>query len=163
MNLSTKASQPLQHEDTSDESLYPIGLLIHLLNQFKDNLLNEYFADSDITAAQFKVLICIHKGFSSPVEVSKNVMMDGGALSRMIERMVKRDLLVRQRHPDDKRQVLLALTEKGQAICLRFEQEGMMVLPTRLMARLSPDEAKTLVQLITKMLPDDIIARYFPG
>lgn len=163
MNRSTQTLPVSLNSDNADDSFYPIGLLIHLANHFKDNLLNEYFSDSDITAPQFKVLISIFKGFSSPVDVSKNVMMDGGALSRMIERMVKRELVVRQRHPEDKRQVLLALTEKGQAICQRFEQEGMRVLPARLMARLSPEEAKMLIQLITKMLPDDIIARYFPG
>ncbi|MCI4187310.1 MarR family transcriptional regulator [Dickeya dianthicola] len=147
---------------TTTETLYPIGLLIHLASQFKDNLLTDYFADSDITAPQFKVLISIHKGFTSPVEVSKNVMMDGGALSRMVERMVKRELIVRQPHPCDKRQVILALTEKGQAICQHFEQEGMRVVLAQTTARLTYQEAEQLMRLLTKMLPDDVIARYSP-
>ncbi|AIR68568.1 MarR family transcriptional regulator [Dickeya fangzhongdai] len=148
--------------NTVNETLYPIGLLIHLANQFKDNLLNDYFADSDITAHQFKVLISIYKGFTSPVDVSKNVMMDGGALSRMIERMVKRELILRQPHPNDKRQVILALTEKGQAICQHFEQEGMRIVLAQTTARLTHQEAEQLMRLLTKMLPDDVIARYSP-
>ncbi|MCI4070305.1 MarR family transcriptional regulator [Dickeya dianthicola] len=147
---------------TTTETLYPIGLLIHLANQFKDNLLTDYFADSDITAPQFKVLISIYKGFTSPVEVSKNVMMDGGALSRMIERMVKRELIVRQPHPCDKRQVILALTEKGLAIYQHFEQEGMRIVLAQTTARLTPQEVEQLMRLLTKMLPDDVIARYLP-
>ncbi len=144
------------------EELQILGLLIHLANQFKDHLLNDYFADSDITAPQFKVLISIHKGFTSPVDVSKNVMMDGGALSRMIERMVKRELILRQPHPNDKRQIILALTDKGRAICQLFEQEGMQVLPVQLTTRLTQEEAVQLVRLLTKMLPDDVTARYLP-
>ncbi|MEI7185964.1 MarR family transcriptional regulator [Dickeya dianthicola] len=147
---------------TTTETLYPIGLLIHLANQFKDHLLTDYFADSDITAPQFKVLMSIYKGFTSPVEVSKNVMMDGGALSRMVERMVKRELIVRQPHPCDKRQVILALTEKGLAICQHFEQEGMRIVLAQTTARLTPQEVEQLMRLLTKMLPDDVIARYLP-
>ncbi|ACZ76231.1 MULTISPECIES: MarR family transcriptional regulator [Dickeya] len=147
----------------SDETFYPIGLLIHLANQFKDQLLNDYFADSDITAPQFKVLISIYKGFTSPVDVSRHVMMDGGALSRMIERMVKRELILRQPHPGDKRQVILGLTEKGQAICQHFELEGMRIVLSQTTARLTPQEVEHLMQLLIKMLPDDVIARYSPN
>ncbi|UAY97687.1 MarR family transcriptional regulator [Dickeya dadantii] len=146
--------------EKSDEMLYPLGLLIHLVNQFKDNLLNDYFADSDITAPQFKVLMSIYKGFTSPVDVSKNVMMDGGALSRMIERMVKRELLLRLPHPSDKRQVILALTEKGLAILQQFEREGMRIVLSQTTARLTYQEVEQLMQLLIKMLPDDVIARH---
>ncbi|MEI7256755.1 MarR family transcriptional regulator [Dickeya dadantii] len=146
--------------EKSDEMLYPLGLLIHLVNQFKDNLLNDYFADSDITAPQFKVLMSIYKGFTSPVEVSKNVMMDGGALSRMIERMVKRELLLRLPHPSDKRQVILALTEKGLAILQQFEREGIRIVLSQTTARLTYQEVEQLMQLLIKMLPDEVIARH---
>ncbi|MCL6407271.1 MarR family transcriptional regulator [Dickeya dadantii] len=146
--------------EKSDEMLYPLGLLIHLVNQFKDNLLNDYFADSDITAPQFKVLMSIYKGFTSPVDVSKNVMMDGGALSRMIERMVKRELLLRLPHPSDKRQVILALTEKGLAILQQFEREGMRIVLSQTTARLTYQEVEQLMQLLIKMLPDEVIARH---
>ncbi|WJM83737.1 MarR family transcriptional regulator [Dickeya chrysanthemi] len=147
---------------SNNETVCSIGLLIHLSNQFKEHLLNEYFADTDITAPQFKVLISIYKGITSPVEVSKNVMVDGGGLSRMVERMVKRELIVRQPHPDDKRQVVLALTEKGREICRYFEQDGMQVIPAQLTARLTPQETEQLIYLLTKMLPDEVVARYLP-
>ncbi|MBF3299572.1 transcriptional regulator, partial [Leptospira borgpetersenii serovar Ballum] len=39
--------------------IIPLGPLIHLVNQKKDRLLNEYRAPLDITAAQFKVLCSI--------------------------------------------------------------------------------------------------------
>lgn len=132
-----------------------LGLLIHLANQFKDQLLSHYFSPADITAAQFKVLISIYKGFTSPVEVSKNLLMDAGAMSRMLERMVKRDLIVRTTNPDDKRQVILGLTEKGRVICDRFQNEALTSILASLTERLSQDEAQQLVMLLIKMLPDD--------
>nr|WP_318381458.1 MarR family transcriptional regulator [uncultured Enterobacter sp.] len=132
-----------------------LGLLIHLTNQFKDQLIGQYFATADITAAQFKVLISIYKGFNSPVEVSKNLLMDGGAMSRMLERMVKRDLIVRTINPDDKRQVILGLTEKGLTICERFQNEALATIIHSLTERLSPDESRLLVDLLIKLLPDE--------
>ncbi|AMO49807.1 MarR family transcriptional regulator, multiple antibiotic resistance protein MarR [Kosakonia oryzendophytica] len=132
-----------------------LGLLIHLANQFKDQLISHYFSATDITAAQFKVLISIYKGFNSPVEVSKNLLMDAGAMSRMLERMVKRELIVRNTNQEDKRQVILGLTDKGRAICDRFQNEALATILGTLTERLTPDEAQQLVALLIKMLPDE--------
>ncbi len=45
-------------KSTSDlfNEIIPLGRLIHMVNQKKDRLLNEYLSPLDITAAQFKVL-----------------------------------------------------------------------------------------------------------
>lgn len=140
------------------DNKFHLGLLIHLANQFKDQLISQYFSGMDITAAQFKVLINIYKGVTSPVEISKTLVMDAGAMSRMVDRMVKRELIVRSPNPHDKRQVILALTDKGQIICDHFQNEALASIIGDLTARLTQDESEQLVALITKMLPDDITA-----
>lgn len=137
---------------------FHLGLLIHLANQYKDQLISQYFSGMDITAAQFKVLISIYKGVTSPVEISKNLVMDAGAMSRMVDRMVKRDLISRSPNPQDKRQVVLVLTGKGELICERFVNEALASIISDLTARLTPDESRLLVELMTKMLPDEIVA-----
>lgn len=45
-------------KSTSDlfNEIIPLGRLIHMVNQKKDRLLNEYLSPLDITAAQFKVV-----------------------------------------------------------------------------------------------------------
>ncbi|OAT33760.1 multiple antibiotic resistance protein [Buttiauxella brennerae ATCC 51605] len=140
------------------DNKFHLGLLIHLANQFKDQLISQYFSGMDITAAQFKVLINIYKGVTSPVEISKTLVMDAGAMSRMVDRMVKRELIIRSPNPQDKRQVILALTGKGQVICDHFQNEALASIISDLTARLTPDESRQLVNLITKMLPDEITA-----
>lgn len=104
------------------------------------------------------MLISIYKGFNSPVEISKNLVMDAGAMSRMVDRMVKRELISRSPNPQDKRQVILALTDKGLLICERFVNEALVSIISELTARLTPDESRQLVDLMTKMLPDEIVA-----
>lgn len=113
--------------DSSHKNLH-LGLLFHLANQFKDLLIGHYFADSGITAPQFKVLINIFKGNTSPAEICKSLQMDTGAMSRMVARMVKNDLVERRPNPHDKRQVILALTAKGQTLCNTF-QNMLSVIP----------------------------------
>ncbi len=48
-------------KNTSDlfNEIIPLGRLIHMVNQKKDRLLNDYLSPLDITAAQFKVLCSI--------------------------------------------------------------------------------------------------------
>ena len=132
-----------------------LGLLIHLANQFKDQLITQQFSSAEITAPQFKVLISIYKGFNSPVEVSKNLLMDAGAMSRMLERMVKRGLIERHTNPEDKRQVILHLTAKGRALCDRFQNEALASILSALTQRLTEEESQLLVDLLIKMLPDE--------
>lgn len=141
---------------------YPIGLLLHAANAYKDTLLNDYFAGKDITAPQFKVLMGIYKGFNSPADLSKHMVMDSGALSRSLERLVKRGLIKRIPVPDDKRQISVLLTESGADLCNEFESNGMINLPAKILENLTEAEAKKLEELLIKMLPRHFFDRYFP-
>ena len=49
-------------KSTSDlfNEIIPLGRLIHMVNQKKDRLLNEYLSPLDITAAQFKAVSYTH-------------------------------------------------------------------------------------------------------
>ncbi|BDY94882.1 hypothetical protein MUTS15_35390 [Escherichia coli] len=61
-------------KSTSDlfNEIIPLGRLIHMVNQKKDRLLNEYLSPLDITAAQFKVLCSIRcAACITPVELKK--------------------------------------------------------------------------------------------
>lgn len=76
---------------TSDlfNEIIPLGRLIHMVNQKKDRLLNEYLSPLDITAAQFKVLCSIRcAACITPVELKKVLSVDLGALTRMLDRLV---------------------------------------------------------------------------
>ncbi|MDX6019260.1 MarR family transcriptional regulator [Scandinavium sp. V105_16] len=145
------------HTQSPAKNLH-LGLLFHLTNQFKDQLIGHYFSGAGITAPQFKVLINIYKGNTSPAEICKSLLMDTGAMSRMVERMVKSGLIERHRNAQDKRQVILALTEKGQSLCNTFQNEALNTILAELTARLTAEESQQLQALIIKMLPDEYTA-----
>lgn len=96
-------------KSTSDlfNEIIPLGRLIHMVNQKKDRLLNEYLSPLDITAAQFKVLCSIRcAACITPVELKKVLSVDLGALTRMLDRLVCKGWI----EIDKKRYMLLAIT-----------------------------------------------------
>lgn len=93
-------------KSTSDifNDVVPLGRLIHMVNQKKDRLLNDYLSPLDITATQFKVLCSIRcEVCITPVELKKVLSVDLGALTRMLDRLVCKGWVERSPNPNDKR------------------------------------------------------------
>lgn len=137
-----------------------LALLIHLVNQFKDQILSHYLSGVGVTPAQFKVLIHIYKDITTPADICKYLQMDTGAMSRMVDRMVNCQLVERHPNPRDKRQLVLALTPKGRGLCEVFHDEALSTLLGELTGRLSAEEAQQLQALLLKMLPEEFTSLY---
>ncbi len=102
-------------KNTSDlfNEIIPLGRLIHMVNQKKDRLLNEYLSPLDITAAQFKVLCSTRlRGVYYPVELKSVVGRPGTDPWRWIARVCK-GWVERLPNLNDKRGVLVKLTTSG--------------------------------------------------
>ncbi|WP_417760828.1 MarR family winged helix-turn-helix transcriptional regulator [Shewanella sp.] len=98
-----------------------LGFLIGRTGHIKDRLLERYMAypalAEEITATQAKVLFQIYK-FQSyrPSDIGKMLNVDKSNITRMVERLEKKDLIQRQPDPEDRRSFLLYLTDKGRAL-----------------------------------------------
>ena len=76
--------------------------------------------------------------------------------------MVKREFIVRTVNPDDKRQVILGLTDKGRCIFDEFQNEALASILSSLTTRLTPEESQLLETLLKKcslMRPPSYIAK----
>ncbi|MBW7981676.1 MarR family transcriptional regulator [Enterobacillus tribolii] len=134
----------------------PLGRLIHQVNQYKDRLLTQILAAQDITASQFKVLASIHfEHCQTPVEISRLLSIDGGAMTRLLDRMVKKGLLKRQPAPDDKRKVLLSLTDYSEELCNNCRHQIAAGMHDILTERLSQEEVLQLKRLLWRLLPHE--------
>ena len=134
--------------------IIPLGRLIHMVNQKKDRLLNDYLAPLDITATQFKVLCSIRcQGCITPVELKKILSVDLGALTRMLDRLVCKGWIERNPNPHDKRGVLVQLTTDGAALCEQCHQLLGQNLNQELTKNLTAEEVATLEHLLKKILP----------
>lgn len=87
----------------------------------------------------------------SPTRLFKGLMLSSAGITSRLDRLEKRGLVRRIRHPEDRRGVLVELTEEGrgvldQAVAASAAAEGELV------AGLERAEVESLAALLKKML-----------
>jgi len=133
--------------------IIPLGRLIHLVNQKKDRLLTEYLSPQDVTAPQFKVLCSIFCEVAiTPGDLSKTLSVDMGALTRMLDRLACKGWVSRRPNPDDKRCVIVELTEEGRELCQYCHRLVGHDLHEELTRNLTAEEIAQLECLLKKIL-----------
>ena len=129
-----------------------LGLLLGRAAILKDKIIDTHMEPHGITAAQFKVLIIMAQfGVDTPAELCRNLSLDSGSMTRMLDRLEQKGLLDRKRSALDRRQVQLVLTDDGQRLADRLPHIGAEAL-NQLAGALEPDELQTLEKLLKKML-----------
>ena len=88
---------------------------------------------------------------SSPTRLFKGLMLSSAGITSRDDRLEKRGYVKRSRHPDDRRGVLVELTDSGRHV-LEMAVSADTVRERDLMAGLSTAERKTLAALLKKLL-----------
>ncbi|WP_213875899.1 MarR family transcriptional regulator [Pseudomonas sp. dw_358] len=129
-----------------------LGLLIGRTHALKDRILDKHLIDEDVTAAQFKVLIILQlTTVDSPAELCRYLALDSGAMTRMLDRLEQKGLIVRERSEGDRRQLRLVLTAEGGRLAGRLPQIGAEAM-NELVGVLEPAELTSLEQILKKIL-----------
>ncbi|MCO7514238.1 MarR family transcriptional regulator [Pseudomonas guariconensis] len=129
-----------------------LGMLLGRATLLKDRILDSHLEADGITAAQFKVLIIVAQyQVDTPAELCRYLGLDSGSMTRMLDRLEQKGLVLRNRCPQDRRQVRLALTREGQRLADRLPQIGAASM-NELLGVLQPEELKTLEGLLAKVL-----------
>lgn len=139
-------------------SLNAMGIVlakqISQVNLRKDKLINQYLEPFDITAAQFKVLVAIHfYKMNAPVDICHYLQINGGSMTRMVERLIKKLLLDKRSNPEDKRGVLLSLTTKGESLLTECIEVMENKIGPLLIGDLSLQEIEQLNGLLKRLMP----------
>lgn len=73
--------------------------------------------EGGLTVSQFSVLeVLYHKGALKVQEIIEKTLSTGGNMTVVIENLVKDDLVMRFKDPEDKRVNLISITNKGKAL-----------------------------------------------
>jgi DNA-binding MarR family transcriptional regulator len=106
----------------------------------------------EVTAAQFVILanLCMD-GVKSASDLCKCLSYDAGAMTRMLDRLEEKGLIRRSRCPEDRRLVILELTERGSTALPRLRQVAVKVL-NRFLQGFTKAEARQLESFLTRML-----------
>jgi DNA-binding MarR family transcriptional regulator/GNAT superfamily N-acetyltransferase len=114
-------------------------------------VLNEHLLESDFSLTEMRVLYELaHRDGPTAVELCKELGLDPGYLSRMIQRFEKEGLLAKVKSETDGRQSVLSLTVRGRKTFAPFEaRSGEQV--AAILAKLGPSEQKRLVEAMGKI------------
>ena len=117
--------------------------------------LNPLFAEHGLQPGEFDVLATLRRSGApyalTPTALYEAAMLSSGGMTNRIDRLEAAGLIDRQKHPTDRRGVLVALTQKGlelieKLVLLHVENERAML------SALNSDEQRQLDQLLAKLL-----------
>jgi DNA-binding MarR family transcriptional regulator len=97
-----------------------------------------------MTEEQFQVLRRIRKGSTSVSSLANASQTSRSAVSKAVDSLVHKGLVVRQQDPSDRRNIPLALTEEGQRVLDTIFNEAEAWLSTRF-ACLTSEQTESLL------------------
>ena len=111
------------------------------------------FCDDDLTQAEYDVLLTVTRGDEHAArlrDVTANMLISQPSVSRLVDRMVARDLISKCVDPLDGRGAIVRATERGAAAFRRLATVHGRSIAER-MSVLSDDELAQLHDLTTKL------------
>ena len=101
-------------------------------------------AVGDLTFSQLSALTSLQlAGALSPRELADVERVQPPTMTKIVGKLEERGLVARTPHPTDRRQVILAATERGRVVYTQFEKARNEWLALQL-AELTPEERDTL-------------------
>jgi DNA-binding MarR family transcriptional regulator len=135
-----------------------VGQLMYRVRAAYMNALDQALAQEpdlaayEISAAQYVIVsVLAQRGVDSAAQLCKDISYDGGAMTRMVDRLEAKGLIRRSRCPEDRRLVKLELTEAGRAALPKLRECSVRVL-NHFLRGFSQVEARQLESFLVRML-----------
>jgi len=113
---------------------------------------NKRLAPYGITRVTWAVLGAIHYDEkSTPSELAAFLSIDRAAITRLLDKLEKQNLITRHRTGEDRRSLSLQLTQKGEALCVKIARESKAV-NAQFTAGLTPEDIDKYIETIRKIL-----------
>lgn len=135
-----------------------VGQLMYRVRATYMNALDQALAQEpdlaayEISAAQYVIVsVLAQRGVDSAAQLCKDISYDGGAMTRMVDRLEAKGLIRRSRCPEDRRLVKLELTDAGRAALPKLRECSVRVL-NHFLRGFSQVEARQLESFLVRML-----------
>ena len=94
-----------------------LGFILSKVNGKMKNEFFQYLRQYDVTPEQWAVLCCLWEqdGITSK-DIAEITCKDKPTTSRIIDKVLRKGLVIRRDHPEDRRAFHVCLTEKGWAL-----------------------------------------------
>ena len=129
-----------------------LGYLTRRVQNLTNPQAEAIFADQDLTFTQWISLMGLREGVAeTSADLARHLNHDAGAISRLVDQLVERGLVKRERSKSDRRVVRLKLTPQGQVVA-RMHIPPIVDFWNRVMGNFSPKEIAQLIALLTRLI-----------
>ena len=159
MDRAGKAIAQWQRErpDLDVSPMSVIGRLNEVSSLISRERLAPLFARFGLQAGEFDVLATLRRSGShfalTPTALYEATMVTSGAMTNRLDRLEKAGLIRRMPHPQDRRGLLVQLTDEGLGLIDRAV-EAHVENEHAVLAALNPKERETLAGLLEKLIAD---------
>lgn len=125
-------------------------LAIHL-----DRARRAAFAAHELESWEFDVLATLRRSGPpyrlAPGQLTRATLVTSGTMTNRVDRLVERGLVTRSADPDDRRSVLVTLSERGRAM-VDAALEDLLASEQLILARLPADQQDDLADSLRRLL-----------
>ena len=113
--------------------------------------LNRALSCVNLTVSQFGILEALHHiGPQNQRDLGARILKSGGNITLVIDNLEKRGFVTRDKDPNDRRAMIISLTDEGESFIKDFFPEHLERIVEEF-SILSPEELKELGQLCKKV------------
>jgi MarR family transcriptional regulator for hemolysin len=129
----------------------PIGMIFSMIARSYAGVFTKQLEGLPIER-YFYVLVLVHEaeGKVTQKDLAEQLMTDKVSVLRMVDHLSDKDLLVRERDPEDRRAYQLRLTAEGKALIPRI-REGIRTANEICLQGFSDEERSQLEDLLSRM------------
>ncbi len=141
-------------EETEKQDEYRLddqaGYIMRLASQRHAGIFQS-LAPAGLTPTQFSTLMRLHEqGECSQNRLGRLASMDVATIKGVVDRLLRKGLVASKPDPNDKRRMLISLSEKGAALIPSLHKAGHEITAETLKP-LTSSEQRTLLKLLRKL------------
>lgn len=141
------------HYKGSKKEVKTLNAFIKLMRASESisNRLNRHLAEQDLTVSQFGVLeALLHLGPLNQKALGEKLLKSGGNITLVVDNLEKSGWVERQRNPNDRRSMLIHLTEEGEKLISSYFPQHLDNIMKEFKC-LSKDELDQLAEMCKKV------------
>lgn len=144
-------------QEKPDLDTSPMGVIgrISRISRHLDQLLQKIYSKFGLNGGEFDVLATLrrsgHPYQLTPTQLFNSLMLSSGAMTNRLDRLEDVGLIKRTPNPDDRRGILVTLTEQGLELIDRA-YAAHIANEHQILASLTESEQETLTDLLRKIL-----------
>lgn len=115
-------------------------------------LKREFAPTEEITSPQIIILMSIYEEKQASVgKLAEQMQVSGPTVTGLVDRLVDSNFVIRQRDKNDRRRVVVTLTEKGQNTVRKF-QRGIQRRWEEILKHFTPEERESYLKIVRKII-----------